>query len=169
MANEFVIAIELEGLDELRKKLRSEVAATPARRFLNRSGYAIVGKARPLVPVNTGTLKRSLATEVSTETPVPTYVKVGTRIEYAPFVEFGRDPGDRPPYEAISWWYRRKKQLPPDADVFAAVTAIQDKIERVGIKEKPFLRDGFSQAVPQIQKYVFRLARELEEAYQNER
>lgn len=169
MANEFVIDIDIEGIDELRRKLRSEVAATPTRKFLQRSGDAIVGKAKPLTPVNTGTLRRSIDKEVSTETPVPTYVKVGTNVEYAPFVEFGRDPGDRPPYEAISWWYRRKNNLRPDANVFAAVTAIQDKIERVGIKEKPFLRDGFDQAVPAIQRHAVTWRNELEEAYKNER
>lgn len=165
MAGEFQIAVELEGLDDLRTKLKSKTAAAPARRFLQRVGDDVIAKAKPLTPVNVGTLRRSIDKEVSSETPVPTWVKVGTNVEYAPFVEFGREPGDRPPYRAIDWWYRRKKSLGPDADVFAAVTAIQDKIERVGIKEKPYLRDGFQAAVPNIQKRVYTLATEIEEAY----
>lgn len=169
MAQEFVVDIEIEGLEELKRKMRSEVAATSTRKFLQRSGNAIIAKAKPLAPVNTGTLRRSIDKEVATTVPVPTYVKVGTNVEYAPFVEFGRDPGHRPPYEAISWWYRRKNSLGPDADVFAAVTAIQDKIERFGIKEKPFLRKGFEGAVTDIQRYVVVWGRELEEAFKNER
>ncbi len=165
MAGEFEVRIEIEGLDKLKSKLKSKTAAGPARRFLTRSGNEIIAKAKPLTPVNTGTLRRSIDKEVAGDTPIPTFVKVGTNVEYAPFVEFGRDPGERPPYDAISWWYRRKRGLAPDANIFAAVTAIQDKIERVGIKEKPFLRDGFEQAVPMIQRHVYTFADELEEAY----
>ena len=51
MANEFVIDINVEGIDELRRKLRSEVAATPTRKFLQRSGDSIIGKAKPACSV----------------------------------------------------------------------------------------------------------------------
>ena len=169
MAREFVIDINVEGIDELRRKLRSEVAATPTRKFLQRSGDAIIGKAKPLTPVNTGQLRRSIDKEVSTETPVPTYVKIGTNIEYAPFVEFGRGPGKAPPYAAIEYWYRRKNQTGPTEDVFPAVRAIQQAIARRGVKARPFLVPGFEQAVPAIQRHAVTWRDELEEAYKNER
>ena len=169
MANEFVINIEIEGIDELRRKLRSEVAATPTRKFLQRSGDSIIGKAKPLTPVNTGTLRRSIDKEVSTGTPVPTYVKVGSNIEYAPFVEFGRGPGKAPPYAAIEYWYRRKNQTGPTEEVFPAVRAIQLAIARRGVKARPYLAPGFEQAVPVIQRHAVTWARELEEAYKDER
>lgn len=170
MANEFVVDIQVEGIDELRRKLRSEVAATPTRKFLQRSGDSIIGKAKPLAPVGaTGDLRKKIDKEVSTETPVPTYVKVGTNVTYAPFVEFGRGPGKQPPYRNIEYWYRRKNQTGPTEDVFAAVRAIQRAIARRGVEAQPFLVPGFDQAVPNIQRHAVTWARELEEAYKNER
>ncbi len=165
MAGEFEVRIEIEGLDKLKSKLKSKTAAGPARRFLTRSGKEIIKEAKPLTPVNFGTLRRSIDKEVATTTPVPTYVKVGTNVEYAPFVEFGRGPGKLPPKDAIEKWYRRKSKAKKTDDVSAAVTAIRWKIAKKGTEEQPFLRDGFKAAVPAIQQHVYTFADELEEAY----
>jgi len=165
VAGEFQIAVELEGLDELRKKLKSSTAAAPARRFLTRVGDDVMHEAKPLAPWNVGTLRRSIDKEVSGETPVPTWVKIGTRVEYAPFVEFGRGPGKAPPYRDIDIWYRRKNQTGPAEDVFPAVRAIQRAIARRGVKAQPYLAPGFEAAIPNIQKRVYTLATEIEEAY----
>lgn len=165
MAGEFTIAVELQALDELRKKLKSSTAATPARRFLHRVGDDVMHEAKPLAPWNVGTLRRSIDKEVSSETPVPTWVKIGTNVEYAPFVEFGRGPGKQPPYRNIEYWYRRVNQTGPAEDVFPAVRAIQRAIARRGVKAQPFLAPGFEAAIPNIQKRVYTLATEIEEAY----
>lgn len=178
MAGDFTIAVELQGLDELRKKLKSSTAATPCRRFLTRVGDDVIEQAKPLTPWNTGTLRRSIDKEVSTQTPVPTWVKIGTRVEYAPFVEFGRGPGKMPPDEPIRYWIRRKGKLgksttvtrqTTDGDVTmtldAAVFALRRKIGRFGTQKQPYLAPGFKAAVPNIQKRVYTLATEIEEAY----
>lgn len=170
MAREFVIDINVEGIDELRRKLRSEVAATPTRKFLQRSGDAIIGKAKPLTPVGvTGDLRKTIDKEVSTGTPVPTYVKVGSNMEYAPFVEFGRGPGKMPPFANINLWYRRKNQIGATEDVSSVVRAIQRAIAKRGVEAQPFLVPGFEQAVPAIQRHAVTWRDELEEAYKNER
>ena len=165
MAGDFIIAVEMQGLDELRKKLKSETAAVPARRFLTRSANIMVDKATRKAPENVGTLKRSIGYEVSTETPVPTWVKVGTNVEYARFVEFGRKPGKQPPYRNIEYWYRRKNKIGPDDDVENAVNMIRRAIGRRGVEAQPFLVPAFEESLPNIQKYVYRLATEIEEAY----
>lgn len=170
MAQEMVVGVKIEGLEELVKRLDTKTAATPARKFLQRCGDDMIGKVRPLVPVGvTGQLKGSISKQVSNQSPVPLYVRVGSNKHYAPFVEFGRNPGKRPPYEAIELWYRRKNKLAPTDDVFVAVSSIQNKIARFGTKEQPFLRDGLEQAVPQMQKRVYTFRDELEEAYKNGR
>lgn len=166
MAGEFTIAVELQGLDDLRTKLKSETAAAPARRFLTRVGNDVMHEAKPLTPVGaTGDLRKKIDKEVSTETPVPTWVKIGSNQTYAPFVEFGRGPGKQPPYSNIEYWYRRVNQTGPAEDVFPAVRAIQRAIARRGVKAQPFLAPGFEAAVPNIQKRVYTLATEIEEAY----
>jgi HK97 gp10 family phage protein len=83
------LIVEIEGLDELKRKLKSSTAAEPARKFLQRCGDAIEGQAKPITPVRTGRLRNSITTRVGTETPVPQTVVVGTNVRYAPFVELG--------------------------------------------------------------------------------
>lgn len=161
----FTISVEIEGLDKLQSKLKSKTAAAPARRFLTRTGNEIVKQAKPLVPVNTGTLKRTVTKVVGNETPVPTTVVVGTNITYAPFVEFGRKPGRMPPVAPIDFWVRRKNKIGPDVDISRQVYIVRRTIGRRGVKERPFLRDGTTAAVPMIQRFVQVFADELEEAY----
>jgi hypothetical protein len=165
VAGEFEVRIEIEGLDALKKKLKSSTAAGPARKFLTRSGNEIIAKAKPLTTFNTGTLRRSIDKEVAGDTPIPTFVKVGTNVKYAPFVEFGRGPGKMPPREPIEYWYRRKNKAGPTQDVASALYAIQRAIGRRGVKARPYLVPGFEQAVPMIQRHVYTFADELEEAY----
>lgn len=170
MAGQMVIGVELEGFDELVKKLDPKLGATPVRKFLQRCGDDIQGKVTPLVPVGvTGQLKGSISKKVSNETPIPTYVEVGSNKHYAPYVEFGRPGGKQPPYDAIELWYRRKNSIPSDVDVFAEVREIQRRIGRFGTKEQPFLRTGLERAIPQMQKRVETLRTELEEAYKRGR
>ena len=169
MAGEFEVRIEIEGLDKLKSKLKSKTAAGPARKFLTRSGNEIIAKAKPLTPVNVGTLRRSIDKEVATDTPVPTFVKVGTRVTYAPFVEFGRKPGKMPPDNAIRTWVTQKNRGSlgtRDPQALDRITfQVRRAIGRRGVKARPYLVPGFEQAVPMIQRHVYTFADELEEAY----
>lgn len=175
------IIVKFEGLDDLKKKLKSETAAAPCRRFLERSGRSVISKAKPLAPVNTGKLKKSLLSTVSNETPVPLSVTIGTNLVYAPFVEFGRKPGKMPPYEPINFWFRRKNKIGMQKSTFkrstefgdvvtsvdSTVFLIRRAIGRKGVAEQPFLRDGTDQAKEEIQGHVTTLGREIEEAYRS--
>lgn len=170
MAGEMVVGVKIDGLEELVKRLDTTIAATPARKFLQRCGDDMIGKAKPLTPVGvTGQLKASLSKQVSNQSPVPLYVRVGSNKHYAPFVEFGRKRGKQPPYGEIELWYRRKNRIGPEEDVFPAVREIQRRIGRFGTKEQPFLRKGMEQALPQMQKRVYTFRDELEEAYKRGR
>jgi phage gpG-like protein len=163
------IIVQFEGLEELKKKLKSETAAGPCRKFLDRSGRSIVSKAKPLVPVNTGRLRKSLLSTVSNETPVPLSVTVGTNVTYAPFVEFGRKPGRWPPDAAIRTWVTQKNRGrlgTRDPEALDRMTfQVRRAIGRRGVKERPFLRDGTEAAIPAIQAHVTTLGKEIEEAY----
>lgn len=54
------------------------------------AGAYVEGRAKELCPVDTGTLRRSIHTELQTQAkPGETHAFVGTSLEYAKYVEFG--------------------------------------------------------------------------------
>ncbi len=175
----FKINIEIMGDRQLQEKLKANTAAGPANRFFNRVGSEIQRRAKPLAPVNTGTLKRSISFQVQNADPIPTRVEIGTfgtNVKYAPFVEFGRKPGRKPPpYDQIEWWFRRKNKLGmkrttikvDDQQVSMAAIAkrISWSIGRRGIKAKPFLEPAAMDSLTAIQKHLYTFAREIEEEY----
>jgi phage gpG-like protein len=154
--------VEIEGLDELRRKLRSEVAGPPAHRFLQRSADAVQREAKKLTPFDTARLKTSITTEVDSRTPVPQYARIGTNVKYGLYVHEGRKPGKYPPAAPIAAWIKRKRLNIP-------TFTVQRAIARKGIAPKPFLKDGLEAAIPSIQRNVPTLARELEKAYRDAR
>lgn len=89
-----------------RMKLRSEAD-------LMRLALGVQNRARELAPVDTGRLRSSITHKRGKDRLGP-YVKVGTNVEYAPYVEFGTryqraQPFLRPAIaEAVSDWNRRR-------------------------------------------------------------
>jgi hypothetical protein len=179
MSERMEIRIQIKGNAELQEKLKANTAAGPANRFFNRVGGEVQRRAKPLAPVNTGTLKRSISFKVQDATPIPRRVEIGTfgtNVSYAPFVEFGRKPGRKPPpYGQIEWWYRRKNKLGlkrttikvDDKQVSIAGIAkrIAWSIGRKGIKPKPFLGQAAEESIVSIQQHLYTFAREIEEEY----
>lgn len=154
-----VYQADVQGLADLQRKLQSSVAGPPARKFLTRGATLVQREAKPLTPVDRGTLRRSITTEIDSRSPVPQYALVGTNVDYALFVHEGRPAkGKMPPPGPIAAWIKRK-------GVNKSVWGVRLKIAEAGIDAKPFLKDGFEAARPGINALVPTLARELEEAY----
>lgn len=72
-------------------------ARTALKDGLAQGALLIEGRAKELVPVKTGNLRRSLMTEVQA-TPNGATARVGTGVDYAPYVEFGTRRQRAQPY-----------------------------------------------------------------------
>jgi HK97 gp10 family phage protein len=84
------MGVTIKGLSSLRAKFNK---IDPATKLGMRSGVTkatlkVSGDAKMVVAVDTGALRNSLHEDV-TETPNSVTGKVGTSLEYAPYVELG--------------------------------------------------------------------------------
>jgi len=104
------------GKEKLKKKLRS-------------IGFQIEREAKGNAPVDTGRLRASITTKLTERNGIP-MVKVGTNVEYAPYVEFGTQPHVITPdtKEALQW-----------TDPETGEPVFAKKVEHPGIEAQPFL------------------------------
>lgn len=88
--------VRVSGMSRARRALLqlSQEGERTLRREVARSALAIQGTAKTLAPVDTGRLRNSIAVEFMDG---GLSARIGTNVEYAPFVEFGtRRMGARP-------------------------------------------------------------------------
>jgi len=104
------------GKKKLGKKLRS-------------IGFQIEREAKDRAPVDTGRLRASITTDLIEKRGIP-MVKVGTNVEYAPYVEFGTDPHVITPdsKEALQW-----------TDPETGEPVFAKRVEHPGTESQPFL------------------------------
>ena len=91
----FSIEVKVEGMEKLQRKLEANHTFAPAfRRLLEKMGLFVERQAkenatgRPGPMVQTGRLRSSISHVVDSK-GIPEWVKVGTNVKYAPFVELG--------------------------------------------------------------------------------
>ena len=83
------LSVRVEGLDRLLRKLDGQaLLVEPVRTMLQRSAFQVQREAMARTPRVTGTLQRSMTTFVD-PAPIPQFARIGTAIEYGPFIEFG--------------------------------------------------------------------------------
>jgi len=104
------------GKEKLKKKLKS-------------IGFQIEREAKKNAPVDTGRLRASITTDVTMNQGLP-MVKVGTNVEYAPYIEFGTQPHVITPdsKEALQW-----------TDPETGEPVFAKKVKHPGTEEQPFL------------------------------
>lgn len=80
--------MKIEGLDQLKRWTANvtKQVELDVKQIVKETGYQIEADAKLLSPYETGHLRRSISTEVSTD---GMSAEIGTNVEYAPFVEFG--------------------------------------------------------------------------------
>jgi len=153
VADGLSIQVRLDGFDRLVRSLNSVDVGQRTRLFLDGVGHLIVSEARLRAPVNVGLLRSSIFHEVDQQEP-PRYVDVGSRVRYAPYMEYGtgtthdhpswpkvrhipfvgRDEDGRP--VAALFWYAKRKGLG-----FGGGYAIARAIaKRGGLMPRRFLR-----------------------------
>jgi len=79
-----MIGIELRGVEKLVKALSKETIRQPLEAGIKKATLLLDKLVRQSTPVDTGRLRSSIHSEVQ-----PLYGKVGTIVQYAPFVEYG--------------------------------------------------------------------------------
>jgi len=153
MADGLDVQVRLEGYDRLVASLANIEIGQRTRTFLDATGQLIVSEARIRTPVNVGLLRSSIFHEVDGDSS-PRWVDVGSRVHYAPYMEYGtglthdhpswpkvrhipfvnRDEDGRP-VAALLWWGKRKGM--GYGGGWAAARAIA---KRGGLKPRRFLR-----------------------------
>ena len=133
------ILFRIEGLDALIKKigkLAPEIAKEVAME-VNASALAIQSKARREVKVDNGILRNSIQLkEINTGDKI--MYTVGSRLKYAPYVEFGTGGEVTVPagYEDFAYQF------------------IGKNIKKIDLKPRPYLIPAFESEIPILRKNI---------------
>lgn len=108
------------------------------------SAIMVQSLAKTKAPVFRGALRESILFSV-TDLGKKIVGTVGSNLEYAPVIEYGRSAGWFPPLEDIKVWARRK--LGDESKAYVIARAIR----RRGFKAQPYLEPAVKEALPRIQ------------------
>ena len=144
------ITFDIKGFEKTARRLKDpDIFGAAVRSGLLKTGFAIEAEAKRIVPVDTGRLRVDIHTEADRR-PVPRWVKVGPRVFYARFIEFGTGifgPRRRRIFptrgRALAFRYRGKNVV---------VASIE------GMRKQPFMRPALDRVargdVPRIWRGV---------------
>lgn len=144
MDRQFVIDVSEVDALALRALNSAGVIEREIEAFLMDAAITVQSRATRLAPVDTGTLKNSIAYEVTQR-----QATVGTELHYAPYVHEGTGIYGplrreiRPVTASVLSWVGRDGRR-----VFARFVR--------GMRPRPFLRDAFNQSVADIQRFAER-------------
>ena len=157
------MSITIRGDDKIRNKMKAVakgVNGKPMKLAVMRASLKVEREAKRKVPVHEGRLRNSITTQISRE-PRGIIGKVGTKVKYAPFVEFGTRKHFPPP-SALERWVRLKLKVAQD-QVKTVAFLVARKISKRGTKPQPFLRPALLESRAfinrEIRKAVERLVR----------
>lgn len=89
--------------------------------------------------------------------------RVGSALHYAPFVNYGRKPGKRPPVEAILKWIALKPVDTGNENPRRVAFAIAAAIGKRGVKPKLFFERTLELMTPRVEEiFVSELKKEIE-------
>lgn len=159
-----MITAEVKGLEKVLQKLGPDLIAEPLRDFLNKAGQHVQSEAKERAPVDTGRLRSSITTEVDDGLP-PLWAKVGSNVDYAPYMEYGTGgqsdgSGGRggrhwPPAGALDVWARRHGFQ----SGFQVAKAIG---QRGGLEPRRYLRGALEDSVAKLKGFVKDMAKDIE-------
>lgn len=151
------IKIEVKGEKELLAEIdrATEEVKNKVMRILENSAHVIEGSAKKKAPINLGALRNSIRVEKIFEGNKREF-RVGTNLEYAPYMEFGTGlladyPSEKKKRHApfspaaiknLKKWASDKGFEDPDRAAWAIAFTIY---KRGGLYPKAFLRNGFEE------------------------
>lgn len=105
--------MKLEGLDEVLKKLDHYTEEMQDNLEDALTKGAMVGEryAKEYAPVETGTLRRSIATDTEEKSSSAVVVRCGTNLEYASHQEYGTDKMPAHPFMRPGFFNHQKEIL----------------------------------------------------------
>ncbi len=163
MAGEFGMTVDVKGVDRLIRRFNDRSwMQNPIRDLLTKGSLEIAGQTRRLTPVDTGRLRSSISQEVD-KSQMPLWAKVGTNVEYAAPVEFGRRPGSFPPLAAIRAWTIRK------GIGAGAAFPIAQAIARRGTKGAHMFRKGLRRSQRVVRTLAEQAAYDIESLWGKQR
>jgi len=153
--------IKVEGLEELREKLKPESLLMPPWKKAFEDSVILLereAKVGARVAVDTGRFRGSITHEIDSA-PMPLWGETGTAVNYAPAIEYGRKPGKMPPVDALKPWARRHGM--PESAAFA----IARKIQKYGIKGKFIFKQAYEKSEARISRYFDRALDEIDKRF----
>lgn len=153
--------IETVGLDEQIELLR-EFPLLSNRELviaMNKSVSRIENNVLPFVPVDRGTLRGSIGSDVKEISSLSIIGRVGSSLSdevYPKVMEFGREPGKKfPPMEPLEAWVRRVilRNEEDEGKIRSVTFLIARKIAKNGIKAREFLKQGFEKSLDDVKGY----------------
>ena len=132
----------------------SKVVAEEMDRAMNASVLHLKGQILPLVPVNSGILRRGVATSITGE-GVAVVGRVFDPVAYAVPVELGSRP-HFPPLAPIALWVRRKLGISNEGEARSVAFLIARKISRRGTPPREFFKQGFEAGKGRVQTFFDR-------------
>jgi hypothetical protein len=160
--------VTIDGLDELIAKARDTGAmlSRPLKRFFTKAALSVQKHSRQLAPVDRGQLRASIAYDVDSGV-IPEWAMIGPDSIYGASVEFGvgdfnEGPGGLgqaplPTAEDLMGWAKRH-----GANAYVVARAIE---KRGGNPPRPYMRDGFTDSLDDITRYLDEAGQEMEEAW----
>lgn len=100
--------IKVEGVENLQKKLKKNVTMSDIKTIVRHNGTEMHKKAIRYVPVDTGTLKRSIGLEL---TGGGMTAEVEPGMDYAGYVEYGTRYMEAQPYMRPAYEEQKQKFL----------------------------------------------------------
>src|SRR5262245_3696852 len=83
------IEVTIKGLNELVEQCETRAFMRgPLRNFFERAAITVENRSKQLSPTDTGRLRGSITHHVDSAA-LPLWAKVGTNVQYAPYMEFG--------------------------------------------------------------------------------
>lgn len=152
------VTIEIHNEDVIADRMQPRSLRGPLIRFFDRAGNEVLNHAKTDAAVDTGLLRASLAQGGSgnlwdmDSAAIPEWLRVGSRVSYAPFVEHGGGDLSDDPGATSGWTFPSPADLDGWArrhglNAWAVAKAIR---RRGGVMPQPFLRPGLQTAEPKI-------------------
>lgn len=130
--------------------------ATP--RILKKIAILATQKVKELCPKMIGTLRDSIDYVIDEDTGT---IHIGTNLDYAPIMEYGRRPGTMPPVEPLERWARFRGM--PEGTGWAVAMSMKKKGIKTGTPEaplktesgyRPYLRPGIFKSKEDIKRVI---------------
>lgn len=172
--SDYTIEVDLSGAASILNAAPRLLAVVD--RALYRAGSVAEREVKRLLPVDAGTLRASVKTELR-PSGSQRVAEVGTAVHYAEWVEEGRAPGKRPPVQALIPWVKRNLRIervskrtkrplkrrrgPTESEARSLAYVIARKIGREGTKGRYPFREGLKAATPEIMAILQGIEREF--------